>query len=286
MFYPRIWGVNTSVMNASVYTARPAPATPAEDEQSGDHAPSRLPLLEPRPGGPAERFAARFGPENPVRVFIVALLAGYALLVTAMVFLGLTMINLILPIGGLGESDEDLSEWLANHRSTNQEHLSWIGSTLAGGLVIPVVIGACLLVFLLTRHWLLAAFVLFAVALESGSYRATSLVVERQRPDVDRLESLPVDASYPSGHTAASIALYGGLLLLIASRIQNLAVRSTALVVGIAIPIFVGWARMYRGMHHVTDVGAGVLMGLAALVIIVFAARAARAATYRRDGTA
>ena len=114
------------------------------------------PLLEPRPGGPAERFAAHFGPENPVRVFIVALLAGYALLVTTMVFLGLTMINLILPIGGLGESDEDLSQWLADNRSsTSGGHLSWIGSTLAGGLVIPVVIGICLLVFLLcgTGSW-------------------------------------------------------------------------------------------------------------------------------------
>jgi membrane-associated phospholipid phosphatase len=273
-------------MNASVYAARPAPATSDENEQSGDHARSGLPLLEPRPGGPAEWFAVQFGPENPVRVFIVALLSGYALLVTAMVFLGLTMIHLILPLGGLGESDEDVSEWLAGHRSSSQEHLSWIGSTLAGGLMIPVVIGLCLLVFCLTRHWLLAAFVLFAVAIESGSYRATSLIVERQRPDVDRLESLPVDASYPSGHTAASIALYGGLLLLIASRIQSLAVRIAALVVGIAIPLFVGWARMYRGMHHLTDVGAGVFMGLAALVIIVFAARAARAATYRRDRTA
>ena len=256
-----------------------------EDEHSIE-ARSRTSVLEPSPGSLAERFSARFGPENPVRVFVVALLAGYALLVAAMVFLGLTMIHLILPIGGLGESDEDLSEWLADHRSSSQEHLSWIGSTLAGGLVIPAVIGLCLLVFLVTRHWLLAAFVLFAVVVESGSYRATSLIVERQRPDVERLESLPVDASYPSGHTAASIALYGGLLLLIASRIQSRAVRITALVVGIAIPIFVGWARMYRGMHHLTDVAAGVFMGLGALVIIVFAARAARAAAYRRDRTA
>ena len=283
MFYPRPWWVNTVLMEATAYTAPGVPGVSDERERSGEHTPAGLPLLEPQPGGLADRFSARFGPENPVRVFIVALLAGYALLVTGMVFLGLTMIYVILPIGGLGESDEDVSEWLAGHRSPTQEHLSWIGSTLAGGLVIPVVIGLCLLVFCLTRHWLLAAFVLFAVAVESGSYRATSLIVERQRPDVDRLESLPVDASYPSGHTAASIALYGGLLLLIASRIQNLAVRIAALVVGIAIPIFVAWSRMYRGMHHLTDVGAGVFMGLAALVIIVFAARAA---TYRRDRTA
>ena len=271
-------------MEASVHTV-PVTSGVSDDSERGDTRPSsELDLLEPRPGGPAEWFAAHFGPENPVRVFIVALLAGYALLVTAMVFLGFTMIYLILPIRGLGETDEDVSEWLAGHRSSGQEHLSWIGSTLAGGLVIPVVIGICLLVFLVTRHWLLAAFVLFAVAVESGSYRATSLIVERQRPDVDRLESLPADASYPSGHTAAAVAMYGGLLLLLASRFDNAVVRVSAVVLGVAIPLFVAWARMYRGMHHLSDVIAGLLMGLGAIAILVFAARASRASTDRRDG--
>lgn len=270
-------------MEASAYAVPTAPATSDENEQM-EHVFSGLALFEPRPGGPAEWFAARFGPENPVRVFLVALLTGYALLVTAMVFLGLTMIHLILPIGRLGESDEDLSEWLAGHRSSSQEHLSWIGSTLAGGLVIPVVIGLCLLVFLVTRHWLLAAFVLFAVVLESGSYRATSLIVERQRPDVQRLESLPVDASYPSGHTAAAVAMYGGILLLVASRFRTTAVRVLTVVLGVGIPLFLGWARMYRGMHHPSDVVAGLLTGLGAVTILVFAARASRAASERRDG--
>ena len=59
---------------------------------------------------------------------------------------------------------------------------------------------------------------------------------------------------------------------------------SIAVVLGVAIPLFVGWARMYRGMHHLSDVVAGLLMGLGALVILVFAARAARASTDRRDG--
>ena len=52
---------------------------------------------------------------------------------------------------------------------------------------------------------------------------------------------------------------------------------------GLAIPLFVGWSRMYRGMHYVTDSGAGVLMGLGAVAIIVFVARATRAAARRRD---
>ena len=57
------------------------------------------------------------------------------------------------------------------------------------------------------------------ICVESGSYRATTLVVHRDRPPVHRLESLPVEASFPSGHIAATVALYGGLLLLLASRV-------------------------------------------------------------------
>ena len=45
-------------------------------------------------------------------------------------------------------------------------------------------------------------------------YRATTLAVHRERPDVHRLEGLPADASYYSGHTAAAIAVYGGIALL------------------------------------------------------------------------
>ena len=146
---------------------------------------------------------------------------------------------------------------------SDQEHLSWVGSTLSGGHVIPAVIGVCLVVFLIMRRWLLAAFVVFVVAVESGTYRVTSLIVERKRPDVERLEGLPVDASYPSGHTAASSPCTAGLLLLLCSRIRNRASAVTALLVGVAIPLFVGWARMYRGMHHLTDVAPGCSWGSA-----------------------
>jgi undecaprenyl-diphosphatase len=58
-------------------------------------------------------------------------------------------------------------------------------------------------------------------------------------------------------------------------------ILASALIV--ALPVFVAWARMYRGMHHLTDSVAGVVLGLGALVVTVFAARAAGAAADRRD---
>ena len=106
----------------------------------------------------------------------------------------------------------------------------------------------------------------------------TTLVVHSHRPRVPRLESLPVDASYPSGHTAAAIAVYGGLALLITSRFTNAAVRVAAWALVAAIVGFVATARMYRGMHHPLDVAGGIVIGIGALCVLVLACRASGAA--------
>jgi membrane-associated phospholipid phosphatase len=245
---------------------------------------SGVALLEAVPGGPAERFSGRLRVNWPLVTFLAAGLIGFLTLLGGMILLGLALTKVVLSLDGFVRWDEGINDWLARHRTAELEHLSWMGSTLAGGLVIPCVIAFFFTVFLTLHHWRLAAFVLFAVAIESGCYRLTTLVVPRDRPTVPRLEGLPVDASYPSGHTAASIALYGGLLLLLISRARRTSVTLVAWVCIAAIPLFVSWARMYRGMHHLTDAVAGVLLGIGALVVIVFATRAAGATADRRDG--
>ena len=88
----------------------------------------------------------------------------------------------------------------------------------------------------MVRHWRLAAFTLFVICIESGTYRATSLVVHRDRPDVHRLETLPVNESFPSGHTAASVALFCGLLLVLASCLENATLRLLLWSLAVAIP--------------------------------------------------
>lgn len=246
-------------------------------------APSGAPLLEPIPEGLAEQFANAVGAVHPVRVFLVAIISGYLVLVGLTIAAGFLLTRVLLEIDGVASSDQNISEWLERERTPTLVDLSWIGSTLSGGIVIPALVGVLLVVFLAFRHWLLAAFTLFVIGVESSTYRATTLVVHRDRPDVDRLESLPVDASYPSGHVAASVALFGGLLILLASRVEHRALRIALWLLALAIPVFEIWSRMLRGMHHATDVTAGVMMGIAAIVVTVFACRAAGAAAARRD---
>ena len=127
---------------------------------------------------------------------------------------------------------------------------------------------------------------MFALGVESASYRATTLVVHSHRPRVARLENLPVNASYPSGHTAASIAVYGGLVLLLTSRFTSRVVRALAWTFVLAMVTFVAMSRMYRGMHHPLDVAGGVVVGIAAVIVLVFACRTAGAAAEAATMTA
>jgi undecaprenyl-diphosphatase len=150
-------------------------------------------------------------------------------------------------------------------------------------VVLPIVAGATALAAALMRQWRVVGFLIFALALEAGVYRATTLVVHRQRPDVQRLENLPADASYYSGHTAASIAVYCGIALLLTSRIRNRAAQIAIWAGAVAIPVFVVWARMYRGMHHPLDVAGGVVMGVGAILVALFAARACGVAVRARQ---
>ena len=160
--------------------------------------------------------------------------------------------------------------------------ISEIGSQVGGAPVLPILVGVIGLACAIARRWRIAAFAVFVLLAESATYRVTTLVVPRDRPSVHRLESLPVDASYPSGHTAASVAVYSGLVLLLTTRFTSSLSKALAWTGAILLTTFVALSRMYRGMHHPLDVAGGVLVGIGAIIVLLFACRAAGAAAERR----
>ena len=245
-----------------------------------------MPVLEPRRGGPAERFADLIGDRHPVLAFVLALLSGYVMLAVTSIVVGLFVTELLLDSNGLERLDERFPAWLEGERTPGWTDASFIGSELSGGKVVVGLLILVALVMAIMRRWRIGAFIVFAVAVESATYRATTLLVERRRPDVERLEGLPVDASYPSDHTAASVALYSGIALVLTSRLARGPARVAIWAVALAIPPIVALARMYRGMHHPIDVLAGVPIGIAAILVVLFAARVAGAAVARHEARA
>jgi undecaprenyl-diphosphatase len=241
------------------------------------------PVLSARENSRAARLGHALRGVHPIVAFVLLLLAGIAATGLLSICLGLLVTRVLEPAWGISAADERVDVWLAAHRSGWRTHASLIGSIVAGGVVLPIVAGVFALLCCVLRQWRIAAFAVFALGVESASYRLTTLVVHSHRPRVARLENLPVNASYPSGHTAASVAVYGGLALLLTSRVRQPVVRALAWTVVAGMVAFVALARMYRGMHHPLDVAGGLVLGIVALAVMVFVCRTVDATAKARD---
>jgi membrane-associated phospholipid phosphatase len=242
-------------------------------------------VLESQPGTPARRIGHRLRDHRPALAFVVATLLGYFLLASFAIGLGLFLVDVALPIHSVGYADEWLAEWLAARRTGSLNDASYVGSAVGDmpaipGLVALTAIGAAAL-----RRWRVAAFFVGAILVEVATYRIASLVVHRDRPAVLRLDQLPVNQSYPSGHVAASVVVYVGLALLISSRLRRRWVTITVWTLAVVLPLVVAWSRMYRGMHHPLDVIAGALIGLLSIGVALLAARACGEALRLRNSS-
>lgn len=259
-----------------------AASIPARERSSDRHVVS---VFEARRGSLPDRFAGALDSRHPALVFLLALLAGFLMLAAASILLALFVVHVLVSGSGLGleGADESFNDTLARHRTGTLTTLAEIGSQVGGAPVLPILVGIVALVCAYLRRWLIAAFAVFVLTIESATYRVTSIAVPRDRPSVPRLEHLEADASYPSGHTAASIAVYAGLVLLLTTRFTSSLKKALAWTVAILLVTFVALSRMYEGMHHPLDVAGGVFVGIGAILVLLFACRAGGAAAERRS---
>lgn len=128
-----------------------------------------------------------------------------------------------------------------------------------------IVIGACVLavaaLWWRTKQWWYAVIPAIAISLQASVFVAATAVTGRQRPLVDHLDPAPPTSSYPSGHMGASTALYLTFAMM-AQRIRHTWARRILTLVFLLVPVLVGYARIYRGMHHVSDVIVGAINGI------------------------
>jgi membrane-associated phospholipid phosphatase len=142
-----------------------------------------------------------------------------------------------------------------------------LGSPLAVDVVAVVATG-CLL---LLRRWRQAVVVAVARLGELVCESAAKALVGRARPDLVPTLTTATGASYPSGHTAGSVATYGAVALVAATVLARPAARWMLGVVGTFV-VAVGVSRVVLGVHFPTDVLGGMALGVAwvALAFAVF----------------
>lgn len=206
---------------------------------------------------------------------------GWLVLVACALALGAVVTHFVVG-HSLGHGDHDVARWFADHRTDTWNSVSHVGSYFAETVTVLIVLAVALLVLAIRRAWPQAGLLVIAMAAEGGMYVVATYFVSRNRPAVPRLEQLIVSDSFPSGHSAAAMALYGSLCIVVWSLTRSRVWRAVFLALAIVAPIIVATSRVYRGMHNVTDVISGVLLGAGCIAVAFVAVRAGLATAERR----
>lgn len=169
---------------------------------------------------------------------------------------------------GFARWDASVDRTFASSRSDTWNTLTLLVTTAAE--TFPVIgIGVVFFVGMRVRlgRWRESVFLAVALLGEVTIFVCTTLVIDRPRPPVAHLDSAPPTSSFPSGHTAATVALYGALAIVALTASTKRWLRWLAVILAVAMPVAVGWSRLYRGMHYPSDVAAGAILGLLWLLI-------------------
>ena len=166
------------------------------------------------------------------------------------------------PLLGLSHDEESVNTDLAAHRTATWNSITAVWSHLGN---TEIVIGVCVVLTAIllwrTRDWRLSVTPAIAIALQATIFVIATHVIGRPRPHVTELDPAPPTSSYPSGHVGASFALYLTFTLL-AMGIKRTWLRWLTTVLCMLVPLMVSYARLYRGMHHVTDAVVGMANGI------------------------
>ncbi|WP_336923458.1 phosphatase PAP2 family protein [Aquipuribacter sp. SD81] len=135
-----------------------------------------------------------------------------------------------------------------------------LGDT-AGAVAAAAVASA--LAVVLTRRWAPGLVVLLALVGESLVFLATSTVVARARPELDptAAELPPTSYSFPSGHAAAAVALYGTVALLVLAWVRSRPLRVAGVTACAVVVLLVALERVYSGAHFPSDLLGSLVLG-------------------------
>jgi undecaprenyl-diphosphatase len=157
-------------------------------------------------------------------------------------------------------------------------------TALGGIAVLSMVCIAVAGYLLLVRKY--HGLILVAVAILGALVLSQALkwYFDRERPSIVPHLSITYSASFPSGHSMMSSAVYLTLGVLLARLVPRRVLKTYFIVIALVLAFLVGVSRVYLGVHYPTDVLAGWMLGLVwALMCYVVARYLQVRGTVERD---
>lgn len=198
----------------------------------------------------------------------IELVVALLLVIGMSAIVGLVLFRWLEP-NVLTNTDESVAEWFVDERTDTVNDVAHWGATVSDTFV-KIILSVLVAGFMLWRwrRWHEAVIIGGTLIFEATAFIITSVIVGRPRPDVEQLLESPVDTSFPSGHVAAA-TVYGAFAIVVFWHTRAVWARVAITVVCVAAALVVAWARMLQGMHFLSDVVAGIVLGIVSLVVFV-----------------
>ena len=200
---------------------------------------------------------------SALRDMALRVLAPAVVLFGAIVGIGFLIVG---PLADL-KSEDSFSSSLASGRTELWNGITNVWSRIGN---TEIIIGVCIIMVALvwwrTKEWWYAVVPALAISAQASVFVAATTITGRDRPEVTRLDPAPPTSSYPSGHMGAATALYLTFAMM-AQRIELTWLRRLVTSLCVLVPLLVGYARLYRGMHHLSDIIIGAVNGVICMLL-------------------
>ena len=155
--------------------------------------------------------------------------------------------------------DVEFSRWLHEHSNPGLVSAFKVLTLLGSVPFLALLVAVVTLLFLRRRRVNEAFLVIFGALGIEVLFSVLKLVFHRPRPE---LAYVHLDTySFPSGHASGSAGIYAILFYLLARRAR----KSVKLMLGLAYVALVGliaFSRLYLEVHYLSDVLAGIALGI------------------------
>ena len=177
----------------------------------------------------------------------------------------LVVLTAVVAAGWTAPLDQATAVAAAVHRTAFQSAVA-INVTALGSAPVIVIVAVLAAAYAVAagrpRMVLALAWTPLAFLLDS----AIKVLVHHPRP-TEAMIALPPDFSFPSGHAVAASALYVTLALLAAGMERRAGPRRLLITSSVLVAVLVAWSRVYLGVHYLTDVLGGLMLGTAGAIV-------------------
>ena len=187
-------------------------------------------------------------------LLVVAMLVWFGVVLGCAILAG-ELLELAERADGSTSIDSSITSWMVAHRTDALTTFARAASTVGSQKVLTPLVGVVTVLLVARRRPVLASFLVAAWGGALLLYTLTKASVTRPRPPTDIWLTKTASSSFPSGHATQSLGTFVALALVGAAFVAR--ARTAALALAVVLGAWVGWSRVYLGVHWGNRRGRG-----------------------------